>query len=230
MIHIYRFPQLAYSIRDYKFYDDKGELLSYATSDSEVIIKGDVKKIIVKVDYLSGSFDVKKKEDIYLICYYLPNSFWSAFVPNRFNSYFRFESLTKEQYSEVKQTKKFGQLKVPVVSEEKARASRIMSLLFIVLGVVAFYFTDFKMKGAGDYELTRLLSLVLLLTGTIGVIWNYNKFANIYAQVIGLVIISLFFMYNVFGSFNFISLFSIPILGALSIGLFFFLFKRKAAS
>jgi len=141
---------------------------------------------------LSGSFDVNEKEDIYLICYYSPNSFWSAFVPNRFNSYFRFEALTREQYFEVKQTKKFGLLKTPEVSEQTARASRIMSLLFIVLGVVAFYFTDFKMKGAGGYELTRLLSLVLLVTGTIGVIWNYNKFANFYAQAIGLIIISLF--------------------------------------
>ena len=59
MIHIYRFPQLAYAIRDYKFYDENSKLLSYATSDSEVIIKEELKTLKVKVDYLSGSFTGK---------------------------------------------------------------------------------------------------------------------------------------------------------------------------
>ena len=180
MIHIYRFPQLAYSIRNYNFYDENGKLLSYATSDSEVIIKEELKKLSVKVDCLSGSLEVNEKEDLYLICYYSPNSFWSAFVPSNFGSYFQFKAVSKQEYLEVVQTKKFGPLQAPEVSPQKVRASRIMSLLFIVLGVVAFYFTDFKMKGIGDFDSTRLLSLILVLTGIIGTVWKSNQFANIY--------------------------------------------------
>lgn len=230
MIYVYRFPQLAYSIRNYKFYNEKGTLLNYATSDSEVIIKEELKKLTVKVDYLSGSFEVNEKKDLYLICYYSPNSFWSAFLPNRFRNYFQFEALSKEEYSKVLQTKKFGPLQTPLVSVEKAQVSRILSLLFIVLGVVAFYFTDFKMKGIGENESTRLLSLVLVLTGTVGVIWNYNKFANIYLQAIGLVVISLFFMFDVLGTLHFTSIFSIPILGAFATVLFFFFYNRKTVA
>jgi len=228
MIHIYRFPQLAYAIRDYKFYDENSKLLSYATSDSEVIIKEELKTLKVKVDYLSGSFTVNEEGDQYLVCYYSPNSFWSAFVPSKFGSYFQFKAVSKQEYLEVVQTKKFGSLQPVQVSPQKARASRIMSLMFIVLGGMAFYLTDFELKGFGQFESTRLLSLILVSFGIVGVIWNYNKFTSIYAQSVGLVLLSMFFIADIFGSVDFTNIFLLPIIGACLISAYFYLSERKS--
>ena len=213
-VHIYRPPILSYSLRKFKYYDENNKLLSYASNDTEVILSDAPSSIKVKVDWLSGKVENLEGDEIYLICYSDQNMFWEVFLPSQVNRYFRFMQLSKEEYEKAIATK--GQFLgvFPSVSKTKAIASRILSLLLLAIVAILFYLTDYSSSAipSDDKEFIRVLGLIMGLGAVTGLIWNKERYFNLYIRAILIIIMAAFFGWVLSPQGFDINLFLYPIL------------------
>ncbi len=213
-VYLYRPPQLGYGIRNYKFFNLKGDLLSFVATDAEVVINNAPDTIINKVDYLSGKIQNIKGEKAYLISYYEPGSFFDALNPLKFKQYFKFKQVSENEYKEVKNTKGASLNLGNQPTKKQVVLSRLLSISMILISFLLFYYLSFPNLGFDleSKEFYQLLALVIGISGLIGSIWNFEKYLSVNIRGFGLFGICVFLYYVLISKYELSFLFFIPII------------------
>lgn len=216
-VHIYRPPLLSYAFRKLKFYDEKGKFLSYTINDSEITIKNSPNTIKAKIDWLSGKISNLEGEEVYLACYPNPKIFWRVFSPIYSKKYFIFKNLSKEDYKLTLSTKGEALNIVPKVSKMKSIVSRLISLMMLIIVITLFYLTDYSTSSynSDDIEFIRVLGLIMGFGGVAGLVFNIERYLNLYLRATLIILITIFFGWVLVPQDLQITLFIYPIIGIL---------------
>jgi len=197
-VHIYRPPLFGFNLRKFKFYNEDGNLLSYANEDSEVIINDAPGVIKTKVDWFIGKSEKLEGKEVYLISFFEQTSFLQWFIPSGFKNYFKFKEVSKEEYEASIETKRPDLNLRTEVSKRKSVVSRLISFAMLALVATLFYFTDYSSHQfqIEEVDFIRVIGLIAGFSSIVNLIWNFDRFSSPYPRGFFVMLLSVFLLWQ----------------------------------
>lgn len=215
------------SMCDVKIVDENGKTISRVSNGYEIIVETSSSSIKAKIDWLSGKIDGLKGEDVYLICILNFRSVFQWILPFEFRKYFSLLSVSQEEYDKAIQTKGKSLGVKGKVTKLKSIVSRLISFIMLLLASLLFYYTDYsKTSLSTDFEFIRIVGLFLFIGAIVGLIWNKEKYTNVYYRAVLLVLLSLYFFWRIPSAEVNKLLLIFPIVAVIAVVLFYKLMEK----